>query len=259
MSVLTVQLVPDGVLFAADRNITSELRLGEVTLIGQSPRPKVLRWPNRELVIGYVGLARIEGKPTDQWLYDFIGRHLTDDLENLGEILAKEVEAALKEEREPTKDDLLIIHLGGFAKDESGYRPVIWFVRNAASMEGEDYKDISWKFFASDEVPKYFDKKTGKEIRDDVKKLAEAWKPFWFHQGAGLLTFNALDNALRSLMEDVVKNHPKKPHPIPCSLEEWEKHLKLAILGYGAYFESFHPSYLQIVGGGADTVTATWP
>lgn len=43
--------------------------------LGHTQRPKVLRWPGRKAVIGYVGAAQVGGIPTDEWLYDFIGRH----------------------------------------------------------------------------------------------------------------------------------------------------------------------------------------
>jgi hypothetical protein len=81
MSILVVQLVREGLLFGADRNITTTVRLGTgpqgtVIASGQAPRPKVLKWPNRPVVVGYVGRARIAGRYTDEWLYDFIGRNL---------------------------------------------------------------------------------------------------------------------------------------------------------------------------------------
>jgi hypothetical protein len=78
VSILVVQLVRDGLLFGADRNVTSSLRSGpDVIASGQSLRPKVLKWPNHEIVIGYVGRAMItDGVHTDEWLYDFIGHNL---------------------------------------------------------------------------------------------------------------------------------------------------------------------------------------
>ena len=28
---------------------------------------------------------------------------------------------------------------------------------------------------------------------------------------------------------------------LPTTLDEWSKHLRMAVLGYGAYFEAFYP------------------
>lgn len=84
MSVLVVQLVPEGLLFGADRNITTSLLRGDDVLAsGQSLRPKVLKWPNHEIIVGYVGRATIGDDHTDEWLYDFIGRNLETGLPQL--------------------------------------------------------------------------------------------------------------------------------------------------------------------------------
>jgi hypothetical protein len=83
MSILLVELVPQGIIIGADRNISSEQkeikhedRAEDGLYIEQhhvhfyhSPRPKVLRWPQRKAIIGYAGEAYINGMPTDEWLY----------------------------------------------------------------------------------------------------------------------------------------------------------------------------------------------
>lgn len=69
MSILVVQLVPEGVLFGADRNVTTTVQQGALIASGQAQRPKVLKWPNREIVVGYVGRAKIRDLHTDEWLY----------------------------------------------------------------------------------------------------------------------------------------------------------------------------------------------
>jgi hypothetical protein len=78
MSILVVQLVAEGLLLGADRNVTITVREGEVIASGQTQQPKVLKWPNREIVIGYVGRAELNEQPTYEWLYEFIGRNLND-------------------------------------------------------------------------------------------------------------------------------------------------------------------------------------
>lgn len=100
---------------------------------------------------------------------------------------------------------------------------------------------------------------TGDEIRSQVDQLAHAWRPFWFHQGIDLRIFNTLDEVLRAGMRAIVETHPDQPHPFPDSLREWSKHLRMAILTYGAYFGAFHEPFRQLVGGGADIVWAAWP
>lgn len=66
MSILLVELVLQGIIFGADRNISSEEKEIKFEDSGeerpfieqhhfhfyQSPRPKVLRWPQRKALIG---------------------------------------------------------------------------------------------------------------------------------------------------------------------------------------------------------------
>lgn len=75
MSILLVEVLPQGLVFGANRNVTFTKQRavqGEsitIEIHGQNQRPKVLRWPNRKALVGYVGVAEIGGIPTDEWLY----------------------------------------------------------------------------------------------------------------------------------------------------------------------------------------------
>jgi hypothetical protein len=260
VSILVVQLVPEGLLFGADRNVTVEVPQGSVVASGQSPRPKVHRWPNREVVIGYVGRAEIAGQPTDEWLYSFIGHNVHRDLEELPHELNG---ALVRDLGSRVGDSELVIHLGGFVADRGQWKPQVWYIRNTRGMDelGRPL-EIVGEFDVSEELeqPQYpFHGKTGSEMRDVARARAEAWNPFWFHQGRDLGTFNTLDAVLRFGMRALVETHPGRPHRFPDTLSEWSKHLKMAILGYGAYFAAFYEPFKQYVGGGADVVSAGWP
>jgi hypothetical protein len=114
MSILLVEIVPQGIVFGADRNVThsrvmqkrfeqdgkSVIEIRE-EIFGQSQRPKVLRWPQRKAVIRYVGAAEISGMPTDEWLYDFIGNNLSfSSFENLSETLRLALGPAVRRQSE---------------------------------------------------------------------------------------------------------------------------------------------------------------
>jgi hypothetical protein len=60
-------------------------------------------------------------------------------------------------------------------------------------------------------------------------------------------------------MRAIVHFHPDQPVPVPNTLEDWARHARLSILGYGAYFAAFYEPFEQYVGGGADVVSAPWP
>jgi hypothetical protein len=255
VSILVVRLVPEGLLFAADRNITQTLptQAGYV-LRGHTQRSKVLKWPNRDAIVGYVGEARIDGTPTNEWLYSFIGRNIDfPDFATLGPTLGQELDALMQAGKVGSP---LIIHLGGFELAGGEWTPRIWFIHNTAGLN--DYGPIpGTKFVWSDEIrqPAYFGNMTGNQIRAHpaVQTL------FSFRQGHDLAAFNTIDAALRDAMKAIVQQHPLQLHPQPTDLAEWEKHLRMAVLGYSAYFGAFFASYEQYVGGGADVVSVPWP
>ena len=244
---MTVQLVPEGLLIGADRNVTSQIGRGGVIRLGQTRRPKVLKWPNREIVIGYIGLADIADQPTDEWLYRFIGRHLTGNLGGLARALKEELDAETLPPDEP-----LIVHLGGFERAGDQWQPEVWFIRNSRHLNPKTgrYEQIHRDFLLSEEIsrPDYFGKATGDEIRRQVERMAKSWQPFWFHQGYDLGTFNVLDDVVRKGMRALIEGHPWQRHPFPATLNEWAKHLRMAICTYGAYFEAFYEPFEQHVG-----------
>jgi len=121
------------------------------------------------------------------------------------------------------------------------------------------YLDIGHEFrctevFRSNDLVKDID---ASEIRRSLKVLAKQFQPFWFHQGLDLLTFNVLQGAVKSAFGLLCQQHPN--HDIPITLHEWEKHVRMQVLMYGAYFEAFRSEGEQFVGGGADVVSTPWP
>ena len=123
--------------------------------------------------------------------------------------------------------------------------------------------NVTNEFDVSEELstPGRFIGMTGNEIREHVRAMADRGDPFWFHQGYDLGTFNILDAAMRAGMRTIIDHHQHawRLHRPPDTLEEWERHLRMSVLVYGAYFEAFYAPYEQYVGGGADVVWAGWP
>ncbi|MGZ4287334.1 MAG: hypothetical protein ACXVHB_23970 [Solirubrobacteraceae bacterium] len=182
MSIMAVRVVGEGILFATDRNITTELPGASPPSIGQSQRPKVLKWPNREVIVGFVGLARIDDRPTDLWLYTFIGEHL-DVGEAVGDLaiaLKDHLDATFRH-RDPRKAEGLTLHLGGFAWKDGEWVPEVWFIRNSHGMdEAGRYINVTNEFDVSEELstPGRFIGMTGNEIREHVRAMADRGDPF---------------------------------------------------------------------------------
>lgn len=217
----------------------------------------MVKWPNREAIIGYVGVGSIGDVPTNQWLYhSFIGQNL-----NLAsfESLSNALKAQLDREMASGKlSDSLVIHLGGFEKIGGAWTPVVWFIRNTTELKSTGEYVLGKSFECSEEIsdPRYFGGKSGNEIRKDLEARVNNWGFFSFRQGMDLGAFNAIDSVTRVALQAIVKS---QRHPFPASLEEWSKHVKMAVLTYGAYFQAFYEPFEQYVGGGADVVWAKWP
>jgi hypothetical protein len=258
VSILLVQLTHPGILFGADRNITVQrtIQAGQVSVIvsGQTQRPKVLKWPNHEVIVGYVGQAELEGEMTDTWLYAFIGRNLAfADLHSLAATLQGELNAIAQA---GGMDQPLIIHLGGFDLVGGEWTPRIYFIRNTTALTPEGAYVFGQHFDCTEELasPTYFGGKSGNEIQQHV-----AQHYFSFRQGYDLAAFGVIEAKLREAMVTLIYAHPTQAHPVPLDLDEWTKHVRFAVETYGTYFESFYAPFEQYVGGGSDVVWAKWP
>ena len=66
MSILIAEVLSEGMIFCADRNITTECTNG--TTIQEKQQAKVLKWPTERHLFGFVGVAEIGGLPMHDWL-----------------------------------------------------------------------------------------------------------------------------------------------------------------------------------------------
>ena len=266
MSILVIQVLSKGIIFGADRNITYTEKQTinnkneKVVFIkeAQSQRPKVLMWPNKKALFGYVGAATIAGLSTDEWFYSFIGENLLfESLKHLSKKLCAEVEKQRKIDEAENDAQPLIIHLAGYEKQDDYYVPFVWFIRNAYQLDSNGYSDFRKEYLCTEEFWKYFPDTQPKDIKNRLIEKENNFKPFWFHQGFDLGTFNTLEAFLHEAFKWLSQNHPK--HKFPTSLLEWEQNLKMSILTYESYFQSFNKINEQYVGGGVDTVKLFWP
>lgn len=267
MSVLTVLVVPSGILMAA----TETSRFVCAPMSGTEPNSsRLATYSGRRCSNGLTGLRSLgtSGWPGSRARRQivgstaFIGRSMP-----LGSIAhaAGELTAALN--AEVPADDAgqpLIVHLAGFDTVDGELAPVVWFIHNTAGLTAEGRYGVGGRFASTEELrtaqpytPRFVGMRAN-EINEALR--ARRWSnPFWFRQATDLGAANALDSAVAMAMTAIVETHPARLHPRPQSLTEWSQHLKLAVLTYGAYFESFYPPYEQAIGGGVDVVSVPWP
>lgn len=256
MSILIVEALSEGLIFAADRNITALSAGGTSRQV--SPRPKVLKWPNDKAVIGFVGAAQINNQPIHEWILKFIDEFKDfSSFEEVSKELSSRVETQRKIDEGNKLASPLIIHLGGFEERERAMVPVIWVIRNTHKLGRYEYKDIRKDFECKEAFWEFFPDTYPDEIRKLLKVLGKQFKPFWFHQGIDLMTFNVLQDTIKSSFRFLCEQHPD--HDFPKNLAEWEKYLRLQVLMYGSYYEAFFPTGQQFVGGGVDIESIPWP
>jgi hypothetical protein len=274
MSLLLVELVPQGIVFGADRNIHSEEKGTPEFIDGadgksyyevlhryysQAPRPKVLRWPKRKALIGYVGEAQINRTPTDEWLYDFIGDHpQIDSFETIAESLRQAVERQRRIDEGTSDPQPIIIHLAGFEERDGIQLPAVWVIRN--DHDPPKLKDIRKEYVKEDclwlESHDWY--VPPQNLRKHLSDLAARFKPFWFHQGIDLPTFNLLEAFLKAGLRELYRSGLLDLRG-PQNLEDWERQVRMSVLMYGAYYQAYQKPYEQYVGGGVDTVSIPWP
>lgn len=266
MSLLVIEALSEGIIFAADRNITlATIGKGTEQVERQA---KVLKWPNNKAIIGYVGAANISEKTTEEWIKLFIEEFKEfSSFEEISEILSTRLTEIWKSKYSNYIVPGLLIHIGGFEKRNGYVIPTIWFIRNVHDMSIFEYKNSTLEFKYSDEFLNIYSKRfekyyPGRKIyNDEIRKILKVWAKqynrFWFHHGFDLVTFNVLQSSLESAFKLLVDNHPN--HDFPSKIGMWEKHLRFQILMYGAYFEAFYEKGKHFVGGGVDVESIPWP
>lgn len=256
MSILVVEALSEGLIFGADRNITLTYPNGSTSQ--KCRRPKVLKWPDKNHLFGFVGAAEIGKKPIHEWLATLTEEFTSKkSLKDIANDLNREVQKQRIQDEKDGPTQPLIIHIGGFEKKDNYWIPQVWHIRNVYKLGQFGYLDFRKEFYFDDQFGEHFKDVHPSEIRKVLKVKAKQLKPFWFHQGIDLFTFNVLQEAIKSSFKLLCEKHPD--HDIPTTLKEWTKHVRMQVLMYGAYYKAFHKKGRQYVGGGADIVSLPWP
>ena len=256
MSILVVEILSEGLIFGADRNITSSYADGSTSQ--ECKRLKVLRWPDENHLFGFAGVAEIGGKPMHEWLDALTDEFKTKkSLKDIANDLNRKVQEQRFKDEKGSLPQPLIIHVGGFEEECGCWIPQVWHIRNVYKLGQFGYLDVRKEFYCNNQFAEHFKDIQSSEIRKVLKVKAKQLQPFWFHQGIDLFTFNVLQEAIKSSFKLLCENHPD--HDIPRTLEEWSKHVRMQVLMYGAYYEAFHKKGKRFVGGGVDIASIPWP
>jgi hypothetical protein len=72
MSILLSAYYPEGIVYVADKNMTILHNSQSGVRKYVEPGTKVLSWPHKRAIVGYVGLGQLAGYSLDEWLRIFI-------------------------------------------------------------------------------------------------------------------------------------------------------------------------------------------
>lgn len=255
MSILVVEVVPQGIIFGADKNITHTTLSGAT--FQHDPQKKVLKWPNTKTLFGFVGAAKINNLNVEEWLNtqspDFSG---ITSLEQIAQKLKSKVEAQRRIDEGSGSAQPMIIHLAGFEQKNGYWLPYVYHITNVGSIGRFGYLNPQKDYGCTEHMYGPLKNVDPSEVRKFLLVQAKQFQPFWFHQGLDLITFNVLESAMKSSFKLLCEQHPD--HQIPTTLDDWAKHVRLQILMYGAYYEAFYPVGQRYVGGGVDIELLPW-
>jgi hypothetical protein len=257
VSIFVSEIVAEGIVFAADKNITWTFadRDGEPVASVQDVGAKILRWPRQRALLGYVGRAEVGGRPMYDWLYDFMGDHVGFvEPATVANDLRDRLQAEVGGPNQPGS----IVQFAAFSRRDGHIVPGYWHVTNVHGLdERGDYLPPSADFIAEEQMFKPSQQGISVApgaMRDLLRKAGASFKPMWFHQGFDLAVFNTCSEAVRQAFAVLHRAGRLTP---PQNLQDWERHCRMWVLMYGAYFDAFRDP--GDVGGGADVLSIPWP
>jgi hypothetical protein len=267
VSILLSAYYPEGIVFVADKNATiiystpeGKKKVVEPTLT------KVLTWPRKRAIVGFVGLAELAGYPMDEWLRVFIAgsREFTDI-----DTLAQELHLRIQEDFDkgfPDNCDVshnqLIIHLGGFAARDDIPTPVMYHIWNHGPLSDKgEYPPGERCFRLSEDIQRDFRTWPNPEdypgrVRHRLQNMIDERRYLWYSNGANLGAFLVFRDftwhALHTIQESGFA-------PEFTGLGSRIAFCKMAVELFGSYFTHHYFPEDRVVGGGADAASIPWP
>lgn len=263
MSILLSLYTKDGIVFAADKNLTWA---DKAQVVFEGHLTKVLVWLNRKAVIGFVGLAHgLEDLQMDEWLRIFIAETREfQTLREVADILSQRLQTAYSRLRVRSPKPPLIIHLGGFDSVGDVQTPMLYVVTNVPGLDGNGgYLPTRSKFAWNEEVRPQFENwptpsKYPEEIRQRFREMEERDHFLWFNNGDRYPAFNIFKGALYAAFS-IVRQAYGSSSKAPWTLFDWQAYAKMAVELHGLYYRHTLPPHQRVVGGGVDMCSIPWP
>ncbi len=267
MSILLSGYYPEGIVFAADKNATITYGSSGQKRHVEPTATKVLSWPHRKAVVGFVGLGRLAGLNLDEWMRIFIAGNLDfDDFDSLAENLRCKIQEDFDHEYALDTDVTnthLIIHLGGFKRKDNVMVPVMYPIRNHGPIDSKtgQYPPAKRTFDLQEDIEFNFKKwphpeDYPKRVRERLQRMINERRYFWFNNGAHFAAFNIFKDVIWQAL-NVIQEAGFVPKA--SGLGARVAFCKMAVEVFGSYFTHHYDPEDRAVGGGVDVVFIPWP
>jgi len=271
MSILLCTYWRDGIVLSADRNATIvfETEGDPAQYVEVGSTTKVLAWPRKRALVGYVGLGQLAGLRIDEWMRQFIAR--TRDFGSI-DALAQDLRELLQEDFDgdyPSGVDVgragAIVQLAGFKRHEGITVPVSYVISNIPGLEPGVlfsrgvYPGAERHFTVSDHIPQvmqFWEAAYPQGVRDKIVEIEETGDFLWFNAGYMYPAFNAFKGALWDALK-VLRQRSLLPAGTPMS--DQIAFSEMAVRIFGVFFEHYFLPHGRAVGGGVDTEWMLWP
>jgi hypothetical protein len=264
MSILLSGYYPEGIVFAADKNAT--IKYGSEKRHVEPTATKVLSWPHRKAVVGFVGLGTLAGLNLDEWMRIFIAGNLDfEDFDSLAESLRRKIQQDFSEEYTTdtdVSDAHLVVHLGGFTRKENVPVPVMYHIWNHGDINPRTgYPNAQRKFCLREDVEALFQEWPNPEdypvqVRQRLQGMIDERRYFWFNNGANIAAFNVFKDAIWQALH-VIQDAGFRPKA--TGLGARVAFCKMAVEVFGSYFTHHYDPEERVVGGGVDVACIPWP
>jgi hypothetical protein len=267
MSILLSAYFPEGIVFAADRNVTvydlgSGFQNVEVGAVS-----KVIPWPYRKAVVGYCGLAELASLRMDEWMRQFVAQ--TRELDDLAQ-LAKQMHRLIQRdfdrdypEGANVEECALIVHLGGFQYEDGVAFPAMYYISNVPGYDqrGKYYPAVR-EFTEPEDHLHREAAKSGVRSPSDYKpwleQIHQAGQLMWFNNGLGFPAFNIIKGTLWAALNEIRRRQFMPLRTTP-SVEDRIAYCSMAVESYGSFFFHHYQPRYRSVGGGVDAEYVPWP
>lgn len=241
----------EGIVFAADSQIT-----GSPDRAALPPQRKVLRVRGVGVgdgLIGYFGLAQVNGGPMTQWLRREARKWQGGSAESLADYLAGRLSSDLtsRERKEASR-----FHIGAFERRGEYILPVFVFLRNSHSLVNGIHGNVG-KFHRDEQLlGDYWKHVSASDLRRALSQhQRKAGLPFWLRNG-DLRFFGPVWDGVQQAAQLIVA---QPGYQTPSMLSDWERFARTLIITTSQLYRVLYQSGAPLIGNKVVVESLPWP